>query len=178
MGGSHRLVTQCPAHDSRVGRLGKTPLALPNEAPHCAGQLKTIEVTNRTGFKHRNHRKRALDAAVHALRITVVKMRAHDAKRQVLLDARIELGASKPLAQRLLPGTSRALRRNVPTDAPEIENPAGCRMLAGNANRGKDSSWSGTTSRMNETSLGIRRRLARAVCHDPQGVEVHTLPTR
>ena len=41
---------------------------------------------------------------MHTLRIPVVKMRAHDAERQVLLDALIELGASKPVAQRLLPG--------------------------------------------------------------------------
>jgi hypothetical protein len=27
--GLHRLVTQCPAHESRVGRFGKPPLALP-----------------------------------------------------------------------------------------------------------------------------------------------------
>jgi hypothetical protein len=37
------------------------------------------------------------------------------------------------------PATSRELRRKVPTDAPEIENPAGCRRLPGSFNVGKES---------------------------------------
>jgi hypothetical protein len=73
--GSHRLITQCPAHDSRVGRLGKSPLPLSNEALDSAGQLTTIDVANRTGFKLWNHRKCALNTAMHTLRIPVVKMR-------------------------------------------------------------------------------------------------------
>ncbi len=39
---------------------------------------------------------------MRTLWIAMVKMRAHDSKRQVLLDALIELGPSKPPAQRLL----------------------------------------------------------------------------
>ena len=79
------LVTQCPAHDSWVYLSGKPPLALPNEAPDGFRQITTVEVANRAGFKHWDYRTGALDAAMYALRIAVVKMRAHDAKRQVFL---------------------------------------------------------------------------------------------
>src|SRR6185503_15231052 len=94
--GSSRSVTQCPAHHSRVSRFGKPPLPLSNEAPDSAGQLATIEIANRTGVEHGNNRERALDAAMNTLGVAVMKVRAHDAKRQVLLDALIELGAAEP----------------------------------------------------------------------------------
>ena len=79
-------------------------MALADEAPGSTGQLTTIEVADRAGVKDGNDRERALDAAMHALRIPVVKMRAHDAKRQIPLDAVVELVAPEPPAQRLLPG--------------------------------------------------------------------------
>jgi hypothetical protein len=112
----NRLVTQGPAHDSWVGWFCKSPLPLPNEAPDRSGQLTAVEVAN--CFKHWNHRKGALDAAMHALRIAVVKMRAHHAKRQVPLHAMIELGSFKPLAQRLLPGNEQGAAKERPDSRP------------------------------------------------------------
>src|SRR5262245_19493623 len=53
----------------------------------------------------------------------------------------------------------RALRRNVPTGAPETEKPAGCRIAFGNSTRGNDSSPVGTSCRTNETSSVGRRCL-------------------
>jgi len=98
------LVTQCPTHHSWIGWFGEPPLACPNQALDGSGQLATIEIANSAGFQYRNHGQRALDAAMDALWIAMVKMRSHDAKRQVPLDALIELGPAKSLAQCLLAG--------------------------------------------------------------------------
>ena len=99
------------------------------------------------------HRQCARDAAMDALRVAVVKMRAHDAEREVLLDSLVN-SSWRTSGGALLAGESRALRKNVPTDAPEIGNPARVPDARRQLKLGNDSSWSGATSRMNETSSG------------------------
>jgi len=122
------LVTQCPTHHSWIGWFGEPPLACPNQALDGSGQLATIEIANGAGFQYRNHGQRALDAAMDALWIAMVKMRSHDAKRQVPLDALIELGPAKSLAQCLLAGNKqgaaneRADRRPLDREACRVPN--------------------------------------------------------
>src|SRR5687768_12462615 len=58
-----------------------------------------------------------------ALRIAVVKMRTHDAKRQILLNALIELGAPEPLAQSLLSGDEQSAAKERPDGRPGDQKP-------------------------------------------------------
>ena len=97
-----RLATQCPTHHSFIGWFGKPPLPFPNQALDESGQLATVEIANCAGFKYRNHRQCALDAAMDALRIAVMKMRSHDAKRKISFHALVELKSAKSLAACLL----------------------------------------------------------------------------
>src|SRR5262245_64164201 len=70
----------------------------------------------------------------------------------------------------------RALRRNVPTGAPETEKPAGCRIAFGNSTRGNDSSSVGTSCRTNETSSVGRRCLVLALSATDQSLSKSIRP--
>src|SRR5262249_42664597 len=163
-----------PTDEARISRFGKSPLTLPDDPPHGCGQLTTVEITNRAGIEHWNDRQRALDAAMHALRISVVKMRAHDAKREVLLHALVELGSSKPPAERLLPrdqqraaneradGRPRDRESRVPNARWEFHAWKGCELTRGQSADKRD------------VRGGQMRSSSRPISREPQRVQVHS----
>ena len=170
------MPSPCPAHESWVYLSGKPPLALPNDAPDGFRQITTVEVANRAGFKHWDYPTGALDAAMYALRIAVVKMRAHDAKRQVSLHTYIELRSAKPVAERPLTGDEqgaakeRSYRRSC--------NGKPCRVPDA---RRQLQLWKGIEfvrydfSDERHVLGGKPWSRACPIRHDPQPIEVHTL---
>src|SRR5262249_50050380 len=100
---SSALVPKRPLQHLCIGRLRKSPTAVRYEPSHITRELATVEKPDRARLQRRIYRKCALHAAMRPLGITVVKMRTHDPKGQVLLYGVVkgrtsESGAKRPLS--------------------------------------------------------------------------------
>jgi hypothetical protein len=83
-----------PADHLGVGRSGQAPLPTLDDTPQIPRKFVAIEVADRAGGEHGIDRQGTLHAAMRALRISVMEVRAHDAEGEVPLDVLVE---SRPL---------------------------------------------------------------------------------